>query len=107
MSEDSEWTEVKPRRQTSKIKSPEDEPSGGEGAAPTTPRARTQSFGESEFKRRGPMGRVARREKKLEWSASKARERDQRIEKRDHQREAAAREREEANNKQKSHQVSK
>jgi hypothetical protein len=93
MTEESEWTEVKSRRRVSRIKAPEATDLDEE---PTTPRARTQSFGEHDVKQKVRLGKTARREKKLEWSASKARERTERIEKRDKQRETAARQREEA-----------
>jgi hypothetical protein len=97
MSGESEWIEVKPRRQASKQKAPETvEAADEQDGSPTTPRARTQSFGEHDFRQKVRLGKTARREKKLEWSASKSRERTERIEKRDKQREATARQREEA-----------
>jgi hypothetical protein len=93
--ENEEWTQVKPRRQASKPETPAEDEN-----APQTPKARTQSFGEvHEVLGKARIGRQARREQKLEWSASKARERGQRMEKREKQREAAAREREEKLNK--------
>jgi len=88
--EGAEWQEVKPKRQVSKPQTPEDDQE-----TPRTPEARAQSFTEvHEPGMKNRIGRHARREQKLEWSASKSRERERRIEKREGQREAAARERE-------------
>jgi hypothetical protein len=88
MTQDSDWIEVKPRRQV-REKAPETE-------EPRTPRARTQSFRseDGEVSQKSRIGKLARREKKLEWSATKLREREKRIEKRETQRTEAARERE-------------
>ena len=89
-----EWIQVKPRRQTTR------ERLEAEPATPRSPRARAQSFTDShEVAEKSRIGKHARREKKLEWSASKRRERDERVEKRTSQREAAAREREAAREK--------
>lgn len=85
----SEWIEVKPRKHVPKVVD-------AEPGSPRTPRARTQSFGmDTEVSMKSRIGKHARKINKLEWSASKLREREMRVNKREKQREAAARERDE------------
>lgn len=80
--EPTEWVEVKPRRQTTKERLEEPQ-------SPRSPRARAQSFTDhAEVSGKSRIGKHARRESKLEWSATKRRERDIRVEKRNIQREA-------------------
>jgi hypothetical protein len=79
MSEDG-WTEVKSRTKQSKKLSTE------QSETPTTPRGRTNSANDLEVVEKGRMSRTAHRESKLEWSASKKRDREVRIEKRTIQR---------------------
>ena len=92
MSEEAEWTEVKPRHPRTPKSGTAQEGSG----SPRSPKSRTQSFGDmvGEVAGRNRVGRTARREGKLEWSASKKRERDVRIEKRMTQKQSAAASRE-------------
>jgi hypothetical protein len=79
MSEDG-WTEVKSRtKQSTKLSTKQSE-------TPTTPRGRTNSANDLEVVEKGRMSRTAHRESKLEWSASKKRDREVRIEKRTIQR---------------------
>jgi len=79
MSEDG-WTEVKTRTKQSKKLATE------QSETPTTPRGRASSANDLEVVEKGRMSRTAHRESKLEWSASKKRDREARIEKRTTQR---------------------
>lgn len=75
---DTDWTEVKRKE---KKPSPHSTP-------PSTPRARTESFGELDLTaEKDRMSRTAMKEKKLDWSTAKRRERAMRVEKRSEQRE--------------------
>ncbi len=80
MSEDG-WTQVRPKTKASKK-----QPSQTEEGGLTTPRARISSALDLEIVEKGRISKTAHRESKLEWSASKRREREARIERRNVQR---------------------
>lgn len=80
MSDDG-WTQVQPRikKASETQKEPQEE-------GPSTPRPRTSSANDLQVTEKGRISRTAHRESKLEWSASKRREREARIERREAQR---------------------
>jgi len=90
---DDGWTEVKPR-QLQKVERERSQRT--ESPATPSPRDRADSSNDLNVQEKGRISRYAHRENKLEWSASKARERNARIEKRSAQRERVARENAEA-----------
>jgi hypothetical protein len=81
MSEDG-WTQVRQKPKASRKPALGEDVPGG----PTTPRARTNSAIDVEVLEKGRISKTAHRENKLEWSASKRREREARIERRNVQR---------------------
>lgn len=80
MSDEESWTEVKPRERKSL---PADDPT-----TPPSPRARIGSFGEIDLTaEKARKSRSQMKESKLEWSATKRREREIKVNARQEQRE--------------------
>ena len=88
MTHEGEWIEVKPR--TPKPQVQFENVSGH--MSPRSPKSRASSFGDlGDVSSKRRIGKHTRRERKLEWSATKRRERDIRVEKREYQRETEKR----------------
>ncbi len=86
MNEEESWTEVKPREK--KIS-----PSSSTPVSPTSGRERVASFGEIDLTaEKVRKSKFAMKEQKLEWSATKRRERELRVNVRQEQRERTAKE---------------